>query len=421
MKNNDYGKIDVTLTRRRKSAHAPCTGVHAFPTEATESITVEKIEDIAKLELLRASWNDLLSDSEADNLFLTWEWLHTWWKHLSERHKLHVLTVRRASRLIAVAPFVVNPAQTKRLLPFRSIEFMGMSTVGTDYLDIIIRHGEEKVALDTLLPYFSDHRLLVELRRVKAGVTATSRLVSGLTERGWRIDSSVTETCPYIRLQGHSRESYLASLGSSHRQNVRRCLRRIDKDFSSELVQVRTDEERRECLKIFESLHHKRWDTQPGTSSLNNDATMTFHEEFSRLALQNGWLRLFVLRLNGRPAACIYGFRYGDVFYFYQSGFDPGFKRYSVGLVTMALSIRSAIEEGVHMYDMLHGVECYKFLWAHEKQDLLLLRCYPPSMKGALSRHAYLFRNGIKALYYRIARGGSSAIDDGRRFRTDSL
>ncbi|MGI0135227.1 MAG: GNAT family N-acetyltransferase, partial [Candidatus Micrarchaeaceae archaeon] len=237
MKNNLYDTIDTDLTHKQESIQVSYSNAKSVSLTATGPVTVEKIDDAAKLESLRVSWSELLSNSEADNLFLTWEWLHTWWEHLRERHKLHVLVVRRASRLIAIAPFVVNPAQAKRLLPFRSVEFMGLSTVGTDYLDIIIRHGEEKATLDALITYLSDHRLMFELRRVKTGSTAASRLVSGLAERNWRVTSSVTEICPYIQFQGHSWESYLASLGSSHRQNMRRCLRRIDKDFTSELIQ----------------------------------------------------------------------------------------------------------------------------------------------------------------------------------------
>src|SRR5207245_43184 len=83
-------------------------------------------------------------------------------------------------------------------------------------------------------------------------------------------------------------------------------------------------------------------------------------------APDRGWLRLSELRLDGRPAASLYGFRYRDTFSFYQSGFDPAYARDSVGLVTMGLAIRSAIEEGAAEYDLLHGDEAYKFQWARE-------------------------------------------------------
>src|SRR5439155_184650 len=81
------------------------------------------------------------------------------------------------------------------------------------------------------------------------------------------------------------------------------------------------------------------------------------YDDVSRSGLELGWLRLFILRLDGRPAAALHGYQYGGVFSFYQAGFDPAFAKQSVGLVTMALAIKSAIEEGADEYDLLHGAE----------------------------------------------------------------
>jgi CelD/BcsL family acetyltransferase involved in cellulose biosynthesis len=49
-----------------------------------------------------------------------------------------------------------------------------------------------------------------------------------------------------------------------------------------------------------------------------------------------------------------------------------------VGLVTLALAIRAAIEEGVRELDMLHGGEPYKFLWTREVRGLARLEADPP-------------------------------------------
>jgi CelD/BcsL family acetyltransferase involved in cellulose biosynthesis len=99
--------------------------------------------------------------------------------------------------------------------------------------------------------------------------------------------------------------------------------------------------------------------------------------------LQRGWLRLFTLRLDGNAVASLYGFHYGRVFYFYQSGFNPAYANHSVGLLMMAFAIQSAIEEGAEEYDMLHGTERYKFHWAHASREIAKLELYPPGVVGA--------------------------------------
>ena len=63
--------------------------------------TIEKIEDAAGFEKLREEGNDLLRRSASDCLFLTWEWLHTWWTHLSEGRRLRILAVRCDGELAA--------------------------------------------------------------------------------------------------------------------------------------------------------------------------------------------------------------------------------------------------------------------------------------------------------------------------------
>jgi len=102
-----------------------------------------------------------------------------------------------------------------------------------------------------------------------------------------------------------------------------------------------------------------------------------------------------LLRLDGRPAAAVYGLRYGPTFSFYQSGFDPALARHSVGLVALGLSIREAIAEGATEYDLLHGREPYKFLWARRTRDLGRIDLFPPTLGGRWRWHAASLRGGV--------------------------
>src|SRR5262249_36951903 len=156
--------------------------------------------------------------------------------------------------------------------------------------------------------------------------------------------------------------SFLASLGPEHRYNVRRRLRQIHQQADMHFEAVDCEERRAAALRILVALHLKRWDERGGSDAFDSEPVVAFHQEFSRRALVRGWLRLFVLWLDGEPAAALYGLRYGGTFSFYQSGFDPRFRRASVGLVTLALALRRALEEGAAEFDLLHGNEDYKSL-----------------------------------------------------------
>jgi CelD/BcsL family acetyltransferase involved in cellulose biosynthesis len=364
-------------------------------------LTVERIEDIAVFETLKEEWSELLETSASNCLFLTWEWLFTWWKHLAEDRRLHILAVRCNGELAALAPFTLRPRRLKRLLPFPALEFLGSGIVGSDYLDILVRRGEERRVLPALAGCLAEEKRVLELSQVERTARHAVEFALELRQRSWTLSRTTTDYCPFINLAGHRWESYRASLGRAHRYNFRRRLKNLTRRFDVRFEQVRSEEQRGEAMRLLVVLHSLRWRERGGSGAFNTSALVAFHEELSRLALRRGWLRVYVLRLDGKPAAALYGFHYNGVFYFYQSGFDPEFRKYSVGLVTMGLAIKSAIEGGAEIYDFLHGDERYKFLWARDERELVRLRLYPPSASGALYRQTMELRWGIKKILWR--------------------
>jgi CelD/BcsL family acetyltransferase involved in cellulose biosynthesis len=199
-----------------------------------------------------------------------------------------------------------------------------------------------------------------------------------------------------VRLSGHTWDSYLAGLGQQHRYNFRRRHRNLAKQWRVSFEQAHTEPQRRTGMLALVALHRLCWSERGGSGALHTDALVAFHDEFSRLALARGWLRLYLLTLDDEPAAAWYGFHHNGVFSFYQSGFDPRFSKHSVGLVTMGLAIKRAIEEGARIYDFLLGDERYKFLWAHEERELVKLASYPPSVRGALYRQLIELKWSVK-------------------------
>ena len=53
-------------------------------------LTIERITDSETFTALGEEWDELLASSEADCVFLTWEWLHTWWNHLAAGRRLRL-------------------------------------------------------------------------------------------------------------------------------------------------------------------------------------------------------------------------------------------------------------------------------------------------------------------------------------------
>lgn len=360
-------------------------------------LSVERIEDAERFAALSTEWDALLRDSAADGLFLTWEWLHTWWRHLAGRRRLFLLAARSGGQLVAIAPLVLAPPQLQRLLPLHSLQFLGTGTVGSDYLDVIVRRGWEKSAVPALAAYLRREGVMLELRRLSSDALAW-RLAERLEQGGWSGRRLRTDICPFIRLAGHTWESYLAAIGHAHRYNLHRRQQNVRRRYAVEFHRVTTEEERGPALDRLIALHEARWRERGRSEAFSSAALVSFHHELTARALARGWLRLFELRLDGRAAASLYGFRYADTFSFYQSGFDPQYAKYSVGLVTMGLTIKSALEEGAAEYDLLHGNEPYKFLWAREARELASLEVYPRLLRGLICRQTVTLGRAARRL-----------------------
>lgn len=355
---------------------------------------IELIENVEGFESLREQWSELLEASASDCFFLTWEWLYTWWKHLAGNRRLFLLTVRHGEELAAVAPLARKPSFPPLLFPAGTLQFLGTGTAGSDYLDFIVRRGKEADVLPALAEYLVRENALLELAQIKRGNCLAAEFASQCVEHDWRLWETRINVCPTINLTGHTWDSYLATLGSEHRYNFRRKLRNLANRFDVRFEMARTEDERKDALATLVSLHTLRWRERGGSDAFFVPEHVSFHDELSSLALQQGRLRIFTLRLDGRPAASLYGYRHGRVFYFYQSGFDPSFASSSVGLIAMGLAIKSAIEEGAEEYDLLHGAEQYKFQWAHETRELGRLELYPPGLGGFIRKH---LRGGTRA------------------------
>jgi CelD/BcsL family acetyltransferase involved in cellulose biosynthesis len=346
------------------------------------TITIDKITDTHQFESLRNEWDSLLGDSQSDGFFLTWEWLFTWWKHLGGDCKLSILRVHANANLLAILPFFRGKVRPSQFQP-ACLELLGSGVAGSDYLDLIIRTGYEAEVVQHVRQFILSEGRTVKLSHYLQDSSTVSSLM-----RSWQTDAQTREglinVCPFIDLTDHTWDTYLASLGAEHRYNFRRRLKRLQAKFEVRLDVVQQESERRAALANLIHLHNLRRNSLGGTEAFSTPALRAFHDDVSNLTLQRGWLRLYTLWLDERPAASLYGFLYKETFYFYQSGFDPGFSEYSVGLVMMGLAIRCAIEEGAREYDFLHGAERYKFLWTNSARYLACSELYPPGLRGSM-------------------------------------
>src|SRR5207249_8379483 len=127
-----------------------------------------------------------------------------------------------------------------------------------------------------------------------------------LQTAGWIRESRLSGVCPFATLLGHSWDSYLETLRASQRTRCRRYLNTLRKKFDVTFDRVETETQRREVLSALMGFHDQRWTPRGGSTAFQSAELRAFHHDATARALRAGWLRLYVLRLNGEAAAVTY-------------------------------------------------------------------------------------------------------------------
>jgi CelD/BcsL family acetyltransferase involved in cellulose biosynthesis len=366
---------------------------------AQDVLAVDVVDAVDRFNALRNEWIELLRSSSSNNPFLTWEWLYSWWTHLGAPRTLQILTGRRSDgRLVAVAPLCASRGRWPWL---SQLELLGTGWAGSDYLDLIARRGYEQACASAFTAWLQARAQTVRFDHLRpAGLAAT--LGGPLAEAGWTGESTPSGICPFATLRGHSWDSYVETLRPSQQTRCRRYLNTLCNKFDVSFASAETELQRHEVLSTLMGFHERRWKTRGGSTAFQTPALRAFHHDVTSRALQAGWLRLSSLRLNGEIAAVTYCFYVNGRCYLYQHGFSPRFWHYSVGVVVLALTIRSAIEEGALEFDMLYGEEPYKSLWASEARQLERVELFPPHFSGRLHRHTVNAERRMRMLARRI-------------------
>jgi len=361
-------------------------------------VTADVITDAAAFDQLLIEWDALLASSTSRTPFLKAGWMDCWRRYAIRGQSLHVIAVRDQGRLTAIAPLM--RVRSSFSLADR-LEFLGTGPAGSDYLDLIVSNTTGAGAIAALAATINARALPLYLDHLPQA-SNTDRLAAELQRIGWTSLQDSPDVCPYIDLSGHTFDSFLATLGSAHRANIRRRMRALDAAFDVRFTQIDGHSERRDALEQLIRFSEERWKTRGGTSAFPDPEMIAFHHAVTRQAMAEGWLRLYALTLDGAIAAVMYGFAIDDRFYFYQHGYDESYARYSLGIVLMAMTIRAAIDSGMREFDMLYGHEGYKSLWAREQRQLSRIQLFPPRITGTLLRRKAETRRALRQMAHQL-------------------
>jgi CelD/BcsL family acetyltransferase involved in cellulose biosynthesis len=362
--------------------------------------SVKNIGEENELNNLKATWNNLLKQSYADSPFLTWQWLYSWWQSYGQKYDLMILTLQQDQKLIAIAPLVYR---TKSLgfLKIREIKFLGSSGVGSDYLDFILMKGAENTSIDTIFGYLARNEKkwdVINLTNIPDNSKSIDHVNKACKKLGYFNIVTTSYVCPTVQLPS-TWDSYFSTLSKSMRYNIRRKYSKLHRSANIQYEVIREARDLDEAMQDLFRLNRLRMKAKNQRGAFLDKKFTQFHKNIISQFFQNGFLYLSFLKANNTRISVLYNFIYNNVCYYYQSGFDPLWAKFSPGTAIFSSSIRDAIDNGMVEYDFLRGDEAYKFKWANAKKKCVSIYIYNKTSIGLSLRWIFLLKDYIKKAF----------------------
>lgn len=345
----------------------------------------ECVQTDIEFEKLKDEWNHLLENSISNNVFLTWEWMFTWWKHYNARKTPFIITARdRDGQLIGVAPLCISKVKVYHLTSLRSLSFIGSGEVCSDYLDFILLSDKSEMILDEMLNYIKSMQKMWDYAFIE-DVSERSIFFKFFKEMLEHQKSTYltfkSQKCPYIELPD-CYESYISRLSKNMRYNLKRRTRNLKKKYDVKFLISDSSDDVALLMETLFDLHKKRREVIGDEGGFLKSNLIPFHTEIAALFNKEGKVRLYTLMVDGNPAAMLYGFIYNKKFFYYQAGMDPDYENMSVGMVLMGYCIQDSINNKLQEFDMLRGGEAYKFKWTKTYRNTYNMLLSADSVKG---------------------------------------
>ncbi len=367
----------------------------SIPREPSLATTV--VRTPAELEGLGASWKGLFARIACDNVFLSFEWLSAWWKHIGRGTLFVVVVHDEEGRLLGLAPLYISVVGPLRL---RRLGFLGDTLVGSDYLDFLVEEAHAEVALRCIGECIQENRRAwdyLELDDTRSDSLVATSFRQALEAAGMTAVAAPATTCPFATLP-ESMEAYLGGIGTKLRKNFGYYSRALRRESEVAFVAVSDPGEIGSAFTHLLRLHGLRFDSRGDASAFLDPKVMQFHREAVQALAQAGWARVFLLRLASKPIAALYGFTTGGRMMYYQSGLDPEYSRLSVGMVMLGSVIEAAIASNHREFDFLRGNHAYKSQWANGCRELMSLRFFDQRPKSRLAKARHDARVSLKGL-----------------------
>jgi len=358
-------------------------------------LKIEKILTEDALHALESEWRTLEPQMLAVP-FTSYDWNVAWWKHMRSERKavtdtMFVLAFRdESNQLRGVAPMMVTYRPAVGPLRLGHLQFFGADQ------NITEMRGIAAPVSDSALLYGEMFSCIYEQKQwdfMKVTGMPAATLVKEGVEKRFPTTQWTRELFNFYLVLKPTWEEFKTGLSRNIKESLRKCTNAPKRDgLNFEFTVAQAQSEVRAALEDFFRLHAVRSQLTDTIAHPNVFAESNAREFLidvcERYAARNA-LRIFQLRNEGKVIATRIGLVSGDSVYFYYSGYDTEFSKYSVMTTVVAEAIKHCIEAGFKTVNLSTGRDVSKERWSPSETLYLEAEFSAPRLAARIKHGAY--------------------------------
>jgi len=349
-------------------------------------------------------WQNLLKNSNADHLFMSWQWMSQWWINWGspKSDELRIIAIYSKDELVGIAPlYLYKSTYLKALLPIKRLQFMGSryrgsSGIRSEYLGTIVKQGLETEVSTLIISAMLDNQGWDEivLPDLVKGDYFHRLIIDAADKNNLRTRQLGVDDCYSVNTED-TFTGYLQTLGKNTRLKLfnRRKALVEHGNVSLEYVDLGEDNDIFQCINEF---HLARYD-KPAFSQIN---TAVLRKVIDILPESVHFKCSSLLKVDNRPVSAIVNVFLNGKIYNIQLGFLQDFdKRISLGTLHLGFALEMAFEsDEITSFDLLAGEgksSNYKSNLAQKHATLESIQI----LKNPVIRLLYFVNDNLKGNY----------------------
>ncbi|MHC5110755.1 MAG: GNAT family N-acetyltransferase [Planctomycetota bacterium] len=303
------------------------------------------------LDPYRVAWDGLTRRAPNSDLFSSFEWITSWLDAFWRSKPLMFAFVWRGEQLVGLAP-LLDDQEGDLCCPGTLVLPVNQYAAWSDFAyleppetvlaaiwrDLCTFRPKPLIGL-THLPH--DSPTLVALSRYKEMLAISCHTC--------HVDPS-----PRLKVATDWTD-YIKSRSRECQRELRRKHRRLSRAGGLKFVNRTQEDECANAIVDTLAIETRSLKQKAGSSATIRPDLTQFYKVLTLKAARRNWWRSFMLYVDDRPAAHIFGMVHGNVFYALKTSYDRAFAEYSPTYLLLERVIRRGFEAGLSAFEF-HGM-----------------------------------------------------------------